>query len=153
MTDIHQHAHLIASYRATCYEAQTPHGLLRIRIGEPCADLHLLLEEQGATEWAFISAYNPHSRPLKHTENQARHRQLLMELATRGLTFFEGEGIPDEPGWEPERSVLILGISTETARSLAQRFDQNAIVAGRLGRPATLVWCVSPRPVHTSGKE
>lgn len=45
-----------------------------------------------------------------------------------------------ETGWR-EESFLIVGNSRDVARALGRRYGQNAIVAGRTGEPAALVYC------------
>ena len=57
-----------------------------------------------------------------------------------------GEGVGEDPKWQPEESALILGISRGEAVKLGRRFGQLAIVAGRCGRSARLIPCgVTPR--------
>jgi len=41
--------------------------------------------------------------------------------------------------WEPEKSLLIFGISRTRAIELGNKFEQNAIVVGKKSLPAELV--------------
>jgi hypothetical protein len=50
-------------------------------------------------------------------------------------------GVPDNPGWLPERSVWIVEISRREARDIGVRFGQNAIVVGKKGGVAALLLC------------
>jgi len=130
------------AFLRTTYIARLADGrTIRIRVGEPNAALDELLAAHRARSWAYITAWNPGARRLEPAENAARHDALLRELSRLGRTFYEGEGVPDEPGWEPERSVLVLGLDLDEARALGRRFGQLAIVAGGAGEAPRLVWC------------
>ncbi|SMC22248.1 Protein of unknown function [Andreprevotia lacus DSM 23236] len=131
-------AELERAYRATRY--CVPALQLVLRIGEHSPALDALLRDNGLESWAFISAANPYSGVLCDYENRARHQNLLDALV--GQPFWEGSGEPDSPGWLPEPSVLVLGIARDAALVLAQRFEQNAIVSGKLGEAAALIWAV-----------
>jgi hypothetical protein len=150
--DAQERARLLPFYLATTYRAQTPAGSIDLRIGQPSPPLDWLLDSLGAREWAFISAANPRSEAISETENAARHGAFRALVEQRGFHVFEGEGIPDQPGWTAEPSLLILAVTLEEARELAAVFGQNAIVWGEMGAPARLVWCDSadeatgPRP-------
>jgi hypothetical protein len=52
-----------------------------------------------------------------------------------------GAGAGDDGRWAPEPSLLVLGLPRAEAVELARRFGQEAIVAGRRGAPAELVYC------------
>ena len=52
----------------------------------------------------------------------------------------EGFGIPANDGWEAEKSLLILDISKTKALQLAEKFEQNAFVFGKLSGVPSLVW-------------
>lgn len=130
------------AFLRTTYTARLPDGRnLALRIGERNAALDELLAGHGARTWAYITAWNPGARRLEPAENAARHGRLISLLARCGKTFFEGEGVPDDPGWEPERSVLVLGVSLEEARDLGIRLGQLAIVFGRAGEAPQLIAC------------
>ena len=131
------------AYRATTYRVfvagEEP---IDLRIGERCAALDRLLETCRCDRWAFITAWNPHSQQLPAEENAARQAELVNVLRVRGWVFYEGTGIPGDPTWQPEESVLVLGMSREDAVEIAKRFRQNAIVVGERGGTAELVYCV-----------
>jgi hypothetical protein len=131
---------LDAAYRATRYIAESKHGDIVIRIDLPTPALDTMLAAHGCTEWAFISACNPGSQLLSASENAERHVQLLAAVKTLGLPWLSGHGVPDHPDWQPEISLLILGITKEQATKLAAHFDQNAIVYGSAGLPAKLCY-------------
>jgi hypothetical protein len=128
-------AELIAAYKATTYRVATLD--IDIRIGRATAALDLLLEQYGATEWAFISAWNPMSVEPPATDNDAAHRQLVEVVAA--FPHFEGQGIGDDGLWPPERSLLILGVGLAEAVELGRRFRQHAVVCGVMSKEARLV--------------
>jgi hypothetical protein len=134
--------HLTEVYSATTFRVAGPSGSIDIRVGMRCLALDDLLMTLGQREWAYVTAWNPHSELRSVKENAAAHQVLLRELATWGLgQYFEGDGIPDNPGWAAERSVWIAGIARADAIALGIRFGQNAVVLGRLGGVAELVFC------------
>ncbi|WP_432720389.1 DUF3293 domain-containing protein [Jeongeupia wiesaeckerbachi] len=130
---------LDAAYRATRYVV--PALGLSLRIGLHHPDLDAVLLQHGVVAWAFVSAANPRSVALCEYENRARHQNLLDLLRHRGLVCFEGAGEPLQPGWAPEPSALVLGVSQAGALRLGRDFDQHAVVQGALNGPATLCWC------------
>jgi len=130
---------LFEAFCQTTYYANTPRGRLAIRIGQCVADLDLLLADYGCRAWAYLTAYNPRSKRLSDEENQRRQARLESELRAGGWTYCSGEGVGIGGDWPPEMSMLVLGIDEATAKQLAEAFEQNAIVVGRLGKPAELV--------------
>ncbi|HZP92715.1 MAG TPA: DUF3293 domain-containing protein [Burkholderiales bacterium] len=133
-------AALSGPYRRTVYRVEAPAGAIDIRIGERHPALDALLDSHAARSWAFVSACNPGSARLAAPENDARHAALLEALRARGLSALEGLGIPHGEGWLPERSVLVPGVDKEEAIEIGRRFGQNAIVFGRRGGRAELLW-------------
>ncbi len=137
-------AELLAAYRRTQYQADTPLGSLSLRIGEPNPLLDQLLIQHHAQHWAYISACNPGSIVLSPAENQQRHCALQTCLATQGYLWYSGFGYPDpehDSHWVAEASVLILDIAPHAAHTLAQQFGQSALVSGRRGGVPELVVC------------
>jgi hypothetical protein len=129
---------LDAAYRATAYTAETPAGLLIIRIGESNTALARLLVAHHVTSWAYLTAHNPGSAQLSAAENDLRQSELRSVVRQSGYVFFEGAGIGD--GWPPEASLLVFGMSAKEAAALGSRFGQLAVVIGELGAPARLLW-------------
>ena len=120
-------AAMLQAYRETEYRVagETPFVL---RIGRHSPELASLHARYRCSASAYVTAYNPFSRTLSDTENQARDTQLDRELTARGLTHFEGIGQHPTNGWPGESSYLILGLDLEAARALGSRYEQNAIV-------------------------
>lgn len=136
-------SHLWDAYRTTQFLADTPRGEICIRIDEVQRELDLLLEDHAVNDWAFITAYNPASELLERSENDSRHLQFVRRIADSAHLSFSGRGVGEDPGWEPEESLLILGICREEAIQLGRSLGQNAIVCGSTGSSAELIVCES----------
>jgi hypothetical protein len=117
-----------------------PAAGLEIRIGASSRTLRRLLTATGASEWAFISGWNPASVPLTRAKNDRRNLALLDELRRRH-TVLDGMGIGDDASWEPEASFLVLGLSRARAVTLGRKYGQLAVVHGKAGARAELVAC------------
>jgi hypothetical protein len=129
---------LLNAYRSTCY---TVDGLnLTIRIGTFTPALDQLLAREGLTHWAYITAWNPCSQVLSDEANRLRFLELKRMDA--GYCCYEGLGIGEDPAWQREKSLLILGIPREEACLLGNHLDQNAIVAGTVNEPGELLLLV-----------
>jgi len=129
------------AYEATAYRIdEGPRGRFVIRVGERSADADALLEVAGADEWAFVTASNPRSMLLSEADNAARLSRLVGLVREKGLVHYRGAGQGADATWPPEPSLLVVGLAEAEAVALARAFDQHAIVAGRRGEPARLVW-------------
>jgi hypothetical protein len=128
------------AYLRTNYVVDDGAVQLTLRIDERNIALDDLLSEYKKQVCAFITACNPRSKPLSKAENKARHRELLNELEANHYQYFHGYGASETSDWEPEKSVLIVGINYETALDLARRYDQNAFVYIERDCPPVLVW-------------
>jgi hypothetical protein len=127
--------------RFCVFDEPRPHFCFMV--GSRSAKLERLLERHDVDRWAFITAWNPGSVPLSAQENERRQAQLLTSVSD--YVVIPGEGVGRDAAWEPEPSLLILGIPRKEAIRLGRRFGQLAIVAGHKGFPARLLAC-SPRP-------
>ena len=129
---------LIDAYFTTKYMVFQPE--LTIYINKICAELNDLLIQDGAKEWAYITSVNPNSAIASDEKNQ----QLLQALkeSVKDYKFYEGHGVGTDPAWQPEKSMLIVGIPREEAMRIGNYYKQNAIVAGTLNNPAELILLV-----------
>ena len=135
-----------AAYRKTSYVVEAPGAAgFAIRIGECCPPLDELLERTGTRLWAFVTACNPRSEPLSSAENAARMERLREVIERGGYAFLPGAGVPDEAGWSPEPSFLVLGMTEAAAADIGGLFEQHAIVVGSRGAAAALLW-ISTEP-------
>ncbi|RIL06197.1 MAG: hypothetical protein DCC71_07785 [Proteobacteria bacterium] len=129
------------AYRTTRYEVADGAVAFTIRIDERSAALDALLEAKGLDAWAYVTAHNPHGELRDADSNAAANAALERELAASGRPYFRGRGAGTSDAWPPEASFLVLGIARDEAVALARRWGQVAIVAGRRGEKAELVWC------------
>lgn len=129
------------AYRDTVFEVDHPGQHFAIRIGEICAPLDALLRRHGQRDWAYVTACNPRSIRFPADENAQRQAALQTYLRAAGFVIYPGRGVPAEPGWEPEDSFLVLGITRERALQVGSMFEQNAVVAGEVGGAAVLLFC------------
>lgn len=120
--------------------------------GSRSAKLEALLKRHGARRWAFITAWNPGSEPQSSGDNARRQRELRRIVDAGNYSALSGEGVGEDPGWQPEESLLILDIEEREAVRLGQEFGQLAIVAGQLGSPSRLIPCARP-PAVNAGRQ
>lgn len=136
---------LATAYLAAVYSAEEgPGRSIEIRCGERSAGVDRLLERHGFQDWAFVTACNPRSRRLDDGENAARMRRLQATLETAGRIVLPGLGAARDGSWPEEKSLLVLGMPEAEAVRLGADFEQHAIVVGRHGEPARLVWIPGP---------
>ena len=126
---------LLEAYKNTKYKVFQDD--IVIEIDKLNDKLKELLNKYNSTEWAFITAFNPYSKALNQDENIERHNE-LKEL-TNSYIIFEGHGVGKDPTWEPESSLLIIGITKEDAILIGNKFEQNAIVIGKVNSAPELL--------------
>lgn len=116
---------------------------LPIRITEYNCELNELLRNNKSKTWAYITAYNPFSEKLTDDVNISRNKELKSLLSNYKL--YRGRGCGIDGKWEPEESFLILGISKKDAIAIGIKFEQNAIVFGRIdGVPELITLPIPP---------
>ncbi|MEM9991289.1 MAG: DUF3293 domain-containing protein [Bacteroidota bacterium] len=131
--------HLIAAYLETDYWVNVDvNTKICIHIDQFHPRLDQLLVKHRATHWAYLTAWNPYSKPLSFTENQALNTKLITQFA--GKTYFLGKGVSQKGNWW-EASFLVLDIAVVTAKLLGQEFQQKAILVGQRGKKAQLCFC------------
>ncbi len=123
-----------AAYARTDYEA----GGEATRIGRRSAGLDALLRHHGARQAAFVTAWNPWSRPMPRGWNDRMLARL--RAVAQGSVLAEGEG--RGKGWA-ERHLLVAGDPRWIA-TLARRFRQHAIVTVAPGHPARILPVLQP---------
>lgn len=133
---------LAAAYRATAYIVAAGVGqpAFALRCDERSVAVDRLLAQHDLREWAFITACNPRSQILAAAENAVRMDRLRAAVRKRGHPCLPGSGEAPDETWPAEPSLLVLGMPEADAIRLAAEFDQHAILVGRLGEPARLVW-------------
>lgn len=121
---------LIRAYESTDFIVFDTEGFV-LRIGERNEAVISLMKRTKVDLAAYISAQNPFSRQLTSEENARRHQELLESLKKSNYAFVEGEGrspVTNENIVWREASVLVMGVSSEEARSIGRKWEQNAIV-------------------------
>jgi hypothetical protein len=126
---------LIEAYQNTKYKIFEL--ALTIEIGKFNQEIDVLLQKNNSNEWSFITAYNPYSKVVSDEENNIRHDE-LKEL-TKSYKTFEGHGVGEDPTWEPEISLFIIGISKKDAIIIGNKYEQNAIVYGQTNQAPQLL--------------
>jgi predicted Rossmann fold nucleotide-binding protein DprA/Smf involved in DNA uptake len=126
---------IIASYNQAEYFVE---GIAEpIRIGQINQGVDKLLDQFRVSSWCFVTAWNPLSVEFGKKQNLARNQALKGDLSN--YQILEGEGRDINGEWQPERSFLVLGISLRTAKEIARKYGQRAIVFGQSGEPAALI--------------
>jgi len=109
-----------------------------VRLGEINPELDVLLDAEGATTAAFITAANPRGEKRSDTENGVANAALQSFVSAAGYPHFWGEGRDPFGSWA-EPSFLVIGIYRANAEALGQLFEQNAIVFCEAGRAPELI--------------
>jgi hypothetical protein len=133
------HSDLFKAYRETCFVIDGPGREIQLRIGQQNSDADDLLKEHGATEAAFITAWNPGPIRFSKEENDKRQESMEKEIQSAGFRFLRGRGIGTDPSWIPEESVFVFGIPKEHALALSGQFGQLAIVWHEVDKESILL--------------
>lgn len=130
-------AKLMEAYQAADYVVFAEPEFV-LKIGEPSGRMDALLEQEGATTAAFLTAANPRSKPQSPAQNASALSALDQLVAAAGYPWRAGEGREPDGSWvEPSR--LVIGIYRENAEALGRLFGQNAIVFIEKGGPPELL--------------
>ncbi|WP_295623343.1 DUF3293 domain-containing protein [uncultured Nitrosomonas sp.] len=119
---------LTASYHNTHYQIGTSSDAIVLRIGQHSKPLTKLLETLKQSFAAIISAYNPCSRLVSNETNLIAHELLRNYLNHHAYAMIESLNVDPSGKWPPEKSFFVPGLDLNTARSIGQQFNQNAIV-------------------------
>ncbi len=134
----------IDAYNTTMYVVFNPS--IVIEVEKRSKELDEFLHKHNVIEWTFITSLNPYSNQLTDEENEILFNSLLKDIA--GYTYFLGQGEGADKSWEPEKSVLIIGISESEAILLGNKYNQNAIIVGEKGSIAKLVLLKAFEDIH-----
>ncbi|MES2206758.1 MAG: DUF3293 domain-containing protein [Pseudomonadota bacterium] len=117
----------IQAYKETEYRIKgDPPLTLKVGIINPL--LVELYKAYQVSSCAWITAWNPFSQMISHSENSARNHLLSLEIQQLGFKFLSGIGQHPSGNWEGEPSYLVWGISLDTAKWLGIKHKQNAIL-------------------------
>lgn len=129
---------LIKAYLQTDYCFKVDDKEICINIGVKNQDLDNLLEKLNASQWIFITAYNPMSEKYSDQENQNRQNNLIEDIKNQKLKYFFGEGRGQDKNWAPEQSLLVIDIKDQDTLVLIKKYNQKAIVKGEKNKPPYL---------------
>lgn len=132
---------LETAYKQTTYKVYNNQDNYLIRIDELNDFFSGFCDQSEITNWAIITAYNPYSKECLPEENKRNNLQLKAKLLELELTVLEADGVPADSNWEVEQSYFVYNISLDVAKTIGKQFEQNAIVYGKKGEKASLVWC------------
>lgn len=125
---------------ATTYWVDLPNRSVQFELEKNNPELEGLLRARGQSQWAFLTAYNPHAQPNGALENQQHLKKLIEDVQQQGLTFLPGRDVSDDKNLAPEACLLIFGISPGRAQQLGKRYGQAAVIVGELDRPPRLLY-------------
>ena len=128
---------LTNEYLKTEYRVFKLDTVIRINNSNPIIDNYLDFINKDS--FAFITAWNPQSKPLKLEENTLLNKSLKIDLSE--YQILEGEGKGEDGSWPAEASYFVPGISKEYAIKLANKYDQKAFVFGERNKPSELIIC------------
>ncbi len=133
------HPDLIQAYTETEFRVMDG-APFTLQVGKVSSDLLLAHKSHGVECSAFLTACNPFSQELTSEANGVRQKALAKELVSRNLEFAAGIGQHPSNQWSGEPSYLVFGLSLEAAKTLGNRFEQNAIVwTGPEGMPQLIL--------------
>jgi hypothetical protein len=135
---------LLSLYRATLYEVQWHVRPFVLRIDEPSAALGDCHRAHGVHCSAFITAWNPRSRPAGDAVNVAAQARLQATLTRDGYQTLPGWGRDPRGAWPAEASLLVLGMTAADARRAARAFAQHAVVVAEADAVPRLMWIDDP---------
>lgn len=141
--DQQRDAMLEEAYRNTSYFVDARPEPIEIRVGERTPRLDRLLVRRGVRVWAFVTPDNPYSQRVSTLRNVRALDFFTIALARNNVRTIRGISMSDDGDWPAEPSMLLLGVSAARARALGRRFRQNAIVVGKIGGVARLLWCTA----------
>lgn len=130
-------ARLLATWRASHYDIALPDGAIgTLRIGQ-VAPPAVQAWQRPDPVTAFISAGNPHAKPLTPMENSLRHEALRSALRGWPCRLLPGIGHVPGGAWR-EHALFVSGLDLATLDAFAREFDQDAIVTLPAGGAACL---------------
>lgn len=131
---------LAEMYRLAVYVVEDGDVRFVIRLGRENHELDAHLAEHLLGSWAFLTAYNPNSTPTPENINLEAQARLAEQLTQAGHRYLRGYGTSESGDWPPEASFFVEDISLDDAVGLGREYCQSAILWGRRGGAAELVW-------------
>lgn len=130
---------LESAYRRAVYRVELS-APVEVRVGARSPALDAALAALGVESWAIVTADNPGSRRLPAGENRRRRRELAAALDRAGWWHLPACGLDPDGRWPPEPGWLVGNAPLAALSELAGGFGQAAILSGRVGDEARLIW-------------
>lgn len=134
--DILTKQRLLPLYLETDYHI--PDLKTSLSIGQRNPEVDLWLAKHHANHAVFITAFNPNSEVLSTAMNHKRNLELAMQLDS--FSYLKGRGIPQNTGWIPEDSFLVMELPEDLTLDLMKQFGQLAVVWHQYSQPSRLLW-------------
>lgn len=136
---------LAAAYAQADYAVRLDGDSFRLKVGRLAGDVEAYWP---ADSYAFITAWNPASRPTPDGVNQNADSSLVAQLEAIGAPHHpawaeDATGDWREPGW------LVGGLEPRVLDALAREFGQAGVLHWHRGRPVQLRMYL-PRPAHAA---
>ena len=128
---------LLEAYKATDYIVEELD--LCVNIGIQNEALEEFLIDNQSYSYAFITAYNPHSKQKSQVENLKNQKELAASLDNAGFLYLKALGKPRSSDWPAEPSFFVVNIKKSKILALATSFRQNAIVYGTINSVPQLI--------------
>ncbi len=117
----------IDAYLATDYQVNTVERFV-LNVGRPSPELARWFQTNKEDQAAFITAWNPLGKSASDTTNRIAEQKLIADIEACGFPYLEGEGKDPSGLWPSEPSLLVFGISLESAKALVKRFRQDGFI-------------------------
>jgi 5'-3' exonuclease len=99
-----------------------------LKVGRPSAELAEWFQTNNENQAAYITAWNPFGKKISDNENYIAEHKLITEIESRDLFYLRGESSDPSGSWPGEPSLLVLGISLESAKALVKRYHQDGFI-------------------------
>ena len=122
------HPILVRAYREAIYIVNEGDQAISLRVGLVSHDLAKLMHSHNVQTAAVLTAYNPYSEMRSLEENESSQAELLNAISMQSKACINAIGTDAKGEWDPEPSILALGISLQDAEILADQYGQNAFI-------------------------
>ena len=131
---------LVPAYNSTAYVALDGKRTATASVLALNPEIDALLEQRGAAEIVFITAWNPRSKPATPAANEATTARLKDILEEEDLDYVPAEMRPATKDWPVEKGFAIFDLAPFDALQLAEMLGQFAIVWQGQGQPAQVLY-------------
>ena len=117
----------VDAYLATDYKVNAAEPFV-LNVGQPSTELAEWFKTNNEDQAAYITAWNPFGEKISDDENHVAEQKLITEIESRDLSYLKGESSDPSGLWPSEPSLLVLGISLESAKVLVKRYRQDGFI-------------------------